>query len=75
METLLTSGVPTSYLIKMLIKKQQKRSFGTPAKGLFSGGSSRQEAAVWEALPTSCLPLALPLTTQPLSHSAWHETH
>lgn len=53
METLLSSGVSTSYLIKMLIKKQQKRSLGTSAKGLFSallsGVSSRQEAAVREA--------------------------
>lgn len=53
METLLSSGVPTSYCTKMLIKKQEKRSLGTSAEGLFSTllsrGSSRQEAAVWEA--------------------------
>lgn len=41
METLLSSGVPTSYLIKMLIKKQQKRSLGTSAEGLFSAMLSR----------------------------------
>ena len=77
MATLLRSGVPTSQLIEMLIKKQQKRSLGTSAEGLFSalvnGVSRRQETLqLVRLLPRSCLPLALPLTIQPLFHYVWH---
>lgn len=57
--TALSSGVPTSWLTKMLIEKQQMRSLGTSAarlvRSLVTAMSTTQETA-----PRSHLPLAQP---------------
>jgi len=72
MATLLSSVVQTSWLIKILIQKQQKRSLGSSAEGLFSvlvSGVSRRQ----ETLPQSgcCLGRVCPsLCPQPFKLSS-----
>lgn len=76
METLLSSAAPTSCLIKVLIKKQQQELWEAPLRGFsvhcLAQGAAGRKLQFGRLLPTPCLPLALPLTTQPLSHQAWH---